>query len=230
MRQMTRNNFNFCLTVLLMLPLPAFAMPAITCHCFTDRAYDPARPAMADPYFLATTQNSFFASVFNVDKTTIVMKKQQGVSPDDLWIAYWVASKSGMSPETLIQAKRDKASWKDVVAPLRLTTKSLGTRFSGALNSRMSSAHLAVTVVDEQFLRYQLLSDRELSALRQAGASNQELIIATVISARTRQPALKIYRDVKTGSKTWGSLLQEAKIDTKNMQQEIFDILKLHPR
>lgn len=230
MRQMARNSFNFCLTVLLMLPLPASAMPAITCHCFTDRAYDPAHPAIADPYFLASTQNSFFAIVFNTDKKSIVMKKQQGVSPDDLWIAYWVASKSGISPETLLQAKQDKETWEEVVKPLRLTTKSLGTRFSGALNSRMSSAHLAVTVVDEQFLRYRLLSDRELSALRQAGASNQELIIATVISARTREPARKIYLEVKNGSKTWGSLLRGAKIDTGNMQQEIFSILNLHPR
>jgi hypothetical protein len=31
----------FSLLILLTLPLPALAIPAITCHCFTDRAYDP---------------------------------------------------------------------------------------------------------------------------------------------------------------------------------------------
>ena len=89
----------FIVAALLLLPMPARAVPAITCHCFTDRSFDPSRPALADPYFLATTQNSLFALAFNVDKKTIVMKKQQGASPDDLWIAYWIASKSGMSPE-----------------------------------------------------------------------------------------------------------------------------------
>lgn len=216
------------LMLLLAIPMSALAIPAITCHCFTDRAYDPARPAIADPYFLATTQNSLFAQVFNIEKKTVVIKKQQGASSDDLWIAYWVASKSGMSPETLLQAKQDKNGWKDVIAPLRLSTKAMGTRFSAALNAKASTTRLADTVVDELFLRYQLLSDGELGTLRQAGVTNQELILATVISAKTRQPARQIYLGVKNGAKTWGSLLQSAQIDPKNIPQEISGILKSH--
>ncbi len=213
-----------------MLPMLALAMPAITCHCFTDRTFETARPAAADPYFLATTQNSFFAAVFNVDKKTIVMKKQQGTSPDDLWIAYWVASKSDISPETLLQTRPKKESWKDVLTSFRISSKTVGTRLSNALDAKLSSALLADMVVEELFLRYQLLGDGELAALRKTGASNQELIISTIIAARTGKPARQIYLDVKTGSKTWGSLLTWATIDTKNMQREISSILKLQPK
>ncbi len=221
--------FQLVLIVILLLPLPAFAIPAITCHCFTDRSYDMVHPAAADPYFLATTQNSFFAIVFNADKKGIVFKKQQGVSSEDIWVAYWVASRSNVSSESLLQARQKKEVWQDVLAPLHLTAKTLGVQLSAALNARSSSAQLAEKVVDEIFNRYHLLDHVELNSMRRERASNQELIIATVIAAKSRRSAKQVYLEVKNGVKTWGTLLQDANIDTKNMQQEISSILKLHP-
>ena len=41
-----------------LLPAPGLAAPAAACHCYRDRAFDPARPAAADPYILATTRSS----------------------------------------------------------------------------------------------------------------------------------------------------------------------------
>lgn len=230
MRYVTRNYFYFTIITLLMLPKGALAIPAITCHCFTDRSFEQTRPAAADPYFLATTQNSFFAIVFNTDKKSIVMKKQQGTSPDDLWIAYWVASKSGASADTLLRNKKQSDTWKNFLAPLQLSPKTLGARFSNALNADVPAGRLSESVVDEIFIKEKLLTEGDLIALRKVGVTNQELIIVTVIASRTKQPAKQLFLEVKTGSKTWGSLLSLARIDTKNMQQEIAAILRLHPQ
>lgn len=228
MRLITTGNMFISLYILLIIPVSASAISAITCHCFTDRSYDPARPAIADPYFLATTQNSFFAIVFKTDKKSIVMKKQQGTAPDDLWIAYWVASKTGTSPDSLLQAKQKSGAWKDVIVPLRLSPKILGTRFSKALSTNAPVGLLSEAVVDELFVKYQLSGESDVADLRKVGATNQELIIATVIAAKTKQTAKQIYLEIKSGNKSWGALLQGSHIDTKNMQQEISSILKLH--
>jgi hypothetical protein len=226
MHLVTSSKTLLCIIVMFIFPLSAYAIPAITCHCFTNRTYDAAHPAAADAYFLATTQNSFFAIVFNTDKKSVVMKKQQGTSSDDLWVAYWVASKAGKTPDSLLQAKLKSGSWKNAVVPLHLSPKFLGARFSDALNANVPTDRLSEVVVDELFLKDQLLGERDLAGLRKVGASNQELIITTVIATKTKQPAKQIYLDVKAGTKTWGSLLSWTKIDTKNMQQEVANILK----
>lgn len=226
MRILHGSKILLCISLLFMLPMPALAVQAVTCHCFTDRTFEPARPGAADPYFLASTQNSFFALVFNTDKKTVVMKKQQGASSDDLWIAYWVASKTGTPPENLLREKQGKLSWDEVLVPLNISTKALGPRFSGALKAKSSSALLAVAVVDDLLSRYRLHDETELAAMRQLGASSQELIISAVISARTGRPAKQLFLEVRSGAKTWGQLLQWAQIDTRNMQQELSTLLQ----
>ena len=227
MRHVICNIFKLTLIILLMLPMPALAITAINCHCFSDRSYNPANPAASDPYFLATTQNSFFATVFNTDKKTVVMKKQLGTSPDDLWIAYWIASKTGISPDSLLQSKLESDSWKNVVVTRGIPAKNLGTLFSNALNANRPTVRLSEAVVEDLFLNGQLLREGDLFSLRKAGATNQELIIATVIATKTGQSARQLFLEVRAGTKSWGSLLSRAKIDTKNMQPEISSILNL---
>lgn len=220
-----------CLVFLpILFPLSAMALPAINCHCFTDRSYDSARPAAADPYLLATTQNSFFAAVFNVDKKTIVMKKQTGTSADDLWVAYWLASRSALTVEALLQAKQTSDTWQGVMVSLGYPVKSTDDRFSAELNAGASADRLAHQVVDSLLVRYRMLEGSELAEMRKRWATNQELIIAALIAGKTGQSPGQMLLDVKKGSRSWGALLNEAKIDTTYIQREISLLLKKLPR
>lgn len=204
--------------LLLLIPSLSHSTPAITCHCFTDRSYDPARPALADPYFLATTQNAFFASAFGVDKKSIVIKKQQGVSSQDLWIAYALAARAGKEPESLLQERRSRGSWRLAASSLKLQ----GGGIAEALKSGTADERLAEMVVDELLLRYRFYAEAELVAMHRAGAGSKELILAALLAARSNQPAAQIYRKVQGGGNSWGGMLQRVKLNSSGeIQGEI---------
>jgi len=221
MRFTTWRNLYFGLLLLFVFPAGAEAIPAITCHCFTDRSYDPGRPTGADPYFLATTQNSFFAAAFGVEKKSIVVKKQKGAAADDLWVAYWLAAQSGVDPEKLMQERKDKGSWRQVATSLTMS----GKRVTTGVKTEVTDEELAVAVVDELLLRFRLHGKEELAGLRQAGATSQEMILAALISARSRQPATQFYHQISGGGTSWGELLQRAKIDPAKIQEEMAELV-----
>ncbi len=217
----------FSLISLCAFPLPACAMPAITCHCFTERVYDASRPAAADAYFLAAVQNTFFAIVFDTDKKSIVMKKQQVCSADDLWIAHWIAAQTGKNPDTLLQSRSRGDSWKQVATALRIPPKAAGTRFMSVLNAHGPVGQLSEAVVDAIIVKEQLVGEQELADVRRVGATNQELIIAILVGAGSGQPVRRVYQTVKSGTSTWGALLTSARIDVNRLQYEMVRILKI---
>lgn len=206
-------------------PSSVQAIPAITCHCFTERNYQPERPVAADKYFLATAQNSFFAAVFGVDKKTIVFKKQQGASSDDLWVAYWIASRTGMDADRLLQARGNYGSWSGALDSLKVAGQNLGTSFIRTLEAKSDSSRLAEMVVDGFIVRHSLSSAADLAALRQVGADNQELILSTYIASRSKQPARSVYQSVKKGSVSWGELLNRVGVNANNLHKEITAVL-----
>ena len=213
--------------IILAVPLPARAIPAITCHCFTDRSFNPEKPAAADTYFLATTQNSLMSLVFGIDKKTIVIQKQQGAAGDDLWVACRLAGRSGRSPESLLEERQARGSWPAVVASLRLPVKGGGSRFDAALKARAATPRLSEAVLDDIFLQYRLAGETELAALRQAGASNQELILATLLAARSGKPARQLLGEIKKGGRSWGTLLHENRLDAQSLPQAVAALLRL---
>lgn len=214
------------LIVLPLVPLAAHATPAITCHCFTDRSYDPSRPALADPYFLATTQNSFFAALYKVDKKSIVMKKQGGSSADDIWVAYWVASKSGLTAEALLAQRERNVAWKEVIVSLGLPARSFGERIATEITAGASTARLARIMADDVLIQNRLLGAQEVALLRKEQASNQEVIITALMATKLGRPPTRIYGEAKSGAKSWGMLLAEAKIQPAGIQAEFSKLLK----
>lgn len=216
----------FFLMLFFIFPVSAMAIPTINCHCFQDMSYNPEQPAAADPYFLASVQNSFFAAVFDAEKRSVVKMKRNGTSADDLWIAYWTGKQSGVSSEKLLKQKQAKGEWKAVIEKLNQTSVASNSQLSLALQEKAANTALAQAVVEDVFTHYQLLSQDKLKAMRKAGASNQELIIATLIAKRTSTSAEKVFLDVKSGSKTWGTYVNLAQVNVNELQNEFSRLLK----
>src|SRR5512147_3083870 len=163
--------------------LPAAAVraaPTVDCHCFQERAWDPTAPASADPYVLATTRSSLLAASFGVGKGNLVRAVMGGVPPDDLWIAYWAAGRTGGDPDGLLAAREKRRSWKAALAG----AKGLGEAFDAALASGAPDAALSAIAIDDVLLERLHANAEDVTLLRAAGARSEEVVLAAVLSVR----------------------------------------------
>jgi hypothetical protein len=187
----------------------ALAKSAISCHCFQDREYDPQRADAADPYFLATTQNSLLAKLFGLSKKDVVRAKMGGADGDSLWVGHYLAQKSSRPIAEVDALFTQKAGWRGVVQQLQISPKQLTPRFMAALDDQKQ---LATVVVDAQLLKNLKLTPLQLQRLRELGADNHRAIMAVFISqAGSKEPA-ELFTRVAAGQASWGRLLAEQKL------------------
>jgi hypothetical protein len=211
--------------LLLALSTPALATPAISCHCFTDRSFDAARPDAADPYFLASTQNSFLAAAFDINKKEIVKARMSGASEEDLWIGHFVTTRSGRTHAEVTDARKQSPTWSEALSLLNPDVDLLGSRFVTALEGA-SETDMATAAADEVLTTRLRVAPEVLAELRTTGASTREAIISLFLSRRADHPALAFFTEVQAGNKTWGQLLDGLGIEPGMIEGEIRKMLQ----
>jgi hypothetical protein len=187
-------------------PIGAAAEPTVSCHCFRDRSFDPARPAAADPYILATTRSSLLSAAFGASKGSLVASVMGGTAAEDLWIAHWAGARTGRPAETLLDAVGQKGSWKAALAG----ATGLGEAFEGALGRGAGRVELAAQAVDDVLASRLGATPDAIRALRAAGATSEETILASVLARRIEAPVLPLVLHVRAGRATWGGVLRDA--------------------
>lgn len=216
-------SFLFCLLVY--LPSTASAM---SCHCFTDRDFNSAEPAAADPYYLATVQNSFYSIIFNIKKSKVVLAKQKpGATAEALWIKKWIVAKNGQSMQGKAVKKTDETSWLEALETAGVDTGNLPADFVAQLVAGDSDTQLSNYIVNDLLRTKGIASAETLQPLQQATASNQETIIAAVLSSKLGNDAIDLLQLVRDGKTTWGSLLRDAGMNGREMVAEIRSLVKL---
>lgn len=196
-------------TALALAPAAARPESSTGCHCFQDRSFEPARPGAADPYILATSRSSLLSAAFGVPKKELVMAVMTGTAPEDLWIAWYAASRTRRPAPELLEARKAKGSWREALAG----AGAIAPAFDAALARGGAATELAALAVDDVLVTRAKAPAASLRAYRAAGASTEEAVVATILSAKLGAPVLPLLVQVKAGRATWGSVLADAGIE-----------------
>jgi hypothetical protein len=183
-------------------PGSAAASAPGACHCYRDRSFDPARPAAADDYILATAKSSLLSAALGPPKRELVEAVMTGTSADDLWIAHWAAARTGRSASALLDAKGEAGSWKAV-----LGAGGVPRPFAEALARGAGDAELAALAVDDVLATRLRADPAALRALRREGAGSSELVLAVALAARLGTEAATVLAPIRAGRATWGVVL-----------------------
>ena len=189
--------------VLVFLSGTVWAQSAIECHCFRERSYTPQSAAAADPYFLATAQNSLLAAVYRQDKKQLVRAKMAGRDAAQLWITHDLAARSGRQAADINQLFIKVQSWPAVIRELGLDPENLGAAYVARWQR---PAELSALIVDRHLQQVMNLSAKAVEKARKMGMTSKELIVAALLSGDPQEP----YAKVKSGAASWSRLLFEA--------------------
>lgn len=215
----------FYLTLLLVtLATPALAVPAISCHCFQDRSFDPQHPDAVDPYLLANARNSLFAAAFGVEKKEVVKAVMSGTLPEELWVSHYLAHRSGQSVERVGSLRSSNPSWKGVLSPLGAGPEQCGKAFFAAALQGAGSNVLASRAVDAVLMTRLLVSPEEIAGLRGVGADDRQTVLAVFLSRKTGRTAGVLYDEVAGGG-SWGAILATTGMEPKDIEGEMRGLL-----
>ncbi len=207
--------------LLLALAAPALAGPPVSCHCFKDRSFDPASPAAADPYVLATGQNSLLAAAFGMEKKAIVTSKMTGAAGEDLWVAHWAAGKAGLRAEEFLDARSRAGSWAEALAGLGVSAGRLGDGTAEVLARPGADVALARAAVDDVVASRLGVPPADLGAVRALGATDAEAVAAAVLSRLTGRPPSELRQAVAAGKASWGALYHGAGVEPGQIEAEV---------
>ncbi len=190
--------------ILLILLIPTFvgAESTISCHCFQDRSFNHQNTTAADPYFLATTQNSLLANLYNIDKRNIVKTKMAGEDGTYLWILFDVAMRSGKSVDQIKNIHSTNKTWTKTISQLGfIATEQELQYFQLASNAEALADH----IINLQLIKHFSVTATDINRWRKLGMTRKELILAIFLNGNPETS----YNQVASGTKSWGKLLFE---------------------
>jgi len=181
-----------------------------SCHCFKDRAFDPARKFAADKYLLTTSFNSFIAVNFQLSKSQIVMMKMKGgIDPDTLLIGLYVAREGAVELDNVLAILENGGSWQQVLSSSSLKGDAEAKEvFTQITATRGNNAEAAEIVTDQLLKNYFAIGMEDIVSLHREGATGRESVLVNILaqhSSRDSKPA-DILTMYTRQQKSWGEI------------------------
>lgn len=181
-----------------------------TCHCFKDRAFDPARKFAADKYLLTTSFNSFIAVNFDISKSQIVMMKMKGgIDPDTLLIALYVAREGAVELDNVLAILENGGRWEQVFSSTSLKGSVEAKEIFAQITATRGDDEEAAEIVTDQLLQsYFDMEEEDILSLHREGGTGRESVLVNILaqhSSRDSKPA-EILIMYKRQQKSWSEI------------------------
>lgn len=217
MRLLPTKKILFFMTLLLVLLAPAqdaLAKSAIACHCFKDRAYNPAEPFATDDYILVTSFNSFLARAFDIPKARIVMlKMKHEVGEDDLLIGLKIAQVAGADPMQLFALRREKHSWPKIITNLARSETIQNNDLFATIRSGVPADEIGPEIADALIADSYKVPAEVIGKFRLSGLNEKEISLLFVLAhTADKKPEALAERHSKEG-KSWSGIAADLGIE-----------------
>jgi len=179
----------FFIGTLLFIATTCIAMatnPTKNCHCFKDRTYNQAKKFSSDSYILTTTTNSFISAWFDFEKKNIVMMKMKGgVKSDDLLIGLYLASLSRDHINTLMNLRKQGATWKTILSRTETKAKVKNDQILSSMLEGLGPRDGATQIIDLLLVRFFSVGQEQLASLHRRNLSAKEITLLLTLSAKS---------------------------------------------
>jgi len=148
-----------------------------------------------------------------VDKRSLVSAVMTGTAAEDLWVAHFAGLQASRPAAALLALREERGAWKGALAGL----SGFDAPFAAALAAGAGAPALAGLAVDGVLVTRLGAAPASLQALRTAGASSEERILATVLALQLKAPTAPLVAKVRAGRATWGQVLRDAGLSPKDL-------------
>lgn len=194
------------------------------CHCFNERAFNPADKSATDEYLLATTFNSLLSRSFDLPKRDIVMLKMQGgVKQNDLLIALHAAKVGKTERKDLLSFRTRDFSWQKILSELLPADNFKTDTILQGLQSGHSETEAGQRIADHLLMELFQIPEKILATLRGANLNQKEITLLLILEQTKKLSPLDGVRQHSKEGKSWSEITHQLGVEPADAGELIID-------